>query len=71
MNKELIIWCVCCWERHTILNPYIYKCKNDKCVLQGTCSICGSKMSRMLPNEYSCRSVDYVIEQLTNKQNNV
>lgn len=76
MNKELLIWCVCCWEKHRILNPFIYRFKKNKRsgaegggALQGTCEKCGSKMSRVLPKKYVCMSVDYVIEQLTNKQN--
>lgn len=74
MSKELRIWCVSCWAKQRILNPYIYHFKKNKRngaegggALQGSCAVCGNKISRVLPKEYMCRSVDYVIEQLINK----
>ena len=75
MSKDLRVWCVSCWKKNKILEPYIYHFKKNKrngvecmCALCGTCSVCGNKMSRVLPKEYSCRTVDYVVDQLINTQ---
>lgn len=74
MSNDLYVRCFRCRQKRKIHNPYIYHFKKNKkngaegmCALRGSCLECGCKMSRLLPREYACRSVEYVLEQLTNK----
>lgn len=44
-------YCVKCKEKRDMNDPHEIKMKNGKPALQGTCSVCGTKLTRILPSQ--------------------
>ncbi|MBA2681167.1 MAG: hypothetical protein H0U76_22555 [Ktedonobacteraceae bacterium] len=44
-------YCVKCKEKRDMNDPHQITMKNGKPALQGTCSVCGTKLTRILPSQ--------------------
>ncbi len=42
-------YCVKCKEKREMKNPHEITMKNGKHAMQGSCSVCGTKLNRILP----------------------
>ena len=44
-------YCVKCREKRTVTNGEVKKLPNGRRMVQGTCPVCKTKVTRFLPNE--------------------
>ncbi len=44
-------YCVKCKEKTEMVNPGVITMKTNRPALQGTCIVCGTKMTRILPGK--------------------
>ena len=55
---NLTAFCVKCKEKRPIANPEEGTTKNNRRVLKGICSVCGTKLMRFLPAEIKPKEND-------------